>query len=95
MYAYVNQQKLQPVKFCHWQLQPPAPLVFPLNELNAMDSIAYKKKQAVKMLIVVRLHDIAHRLIFVLLTIKHTVNYIKPHCIYLKQNKLIFFVENN
>lgn len=70
MYAYVNQQKKK------------SAVVFPLNELNAMDNIAYKKKQAVKMLIVVRLHDIAHRLIFVLLTIKHTVSYIKPHCIY-------------
>lgn len=78
MYAYVNHQKLQPVKFCHWPLQPPAPLAIPQNELNPTDNIAYKKKQAVKMLIVARLHDIAYRLIFVLLTAKYTVHYINP-----------------
>lgn len=44
MYAYVNQQKLQPVKFGYWSLQPPTRLVIPLSELIPTDNIAYKKK---------------------------------------------------
>lgn len=44
MYAYVNKQKFQPVKFCHWPLQPPGRLVITLYELNPTDNIAYKKK---------------------------------------------------